>query len=210
MDHSIYMNNRYDLFKIDQTYLIGFRFFIPKTICKSCFIQLINKEFLLSKIKNEISDYDNGFNSSFFSPKKDLNLLRKKRNRKEKKIKNSEKKETKEKNKEKNKLDQDSALKSIQISPIVIPLSNNDTPKKKPKRKKLGKFGIKRRKRKIVLKPNMNKNLNENVFCDITNNRIIINKKILKDINININEEKQVIIVAQKKKRKKKTRKKYS
>ena len=37
----------------------------------------------------------------------------------------------------------------------------------------------------------MNKNLNENVFCDITNNRIIINKKILKDINININEEKQ-------------------
>jgi len=191
MDHSIYMNNRYDLFKIDQTYLIGFRFFIPKTICKSCFIQLINKEFLLSKIKNEISDYDNGFNSSFFSPKKDLNLLRKKRNRKEKKIKNSEKKETKEKNKEKNKLDEDSALKSIQISPIVIPLSNNDTPKKKPKRKKLGKFGIKRRKRKIVLKPNMNKNLNENVFCDITNNRIIINKKILKDINININEEKK-------------------
>ena len=190
MDHSIYMNNRYDLFKIDQTYLIGFRFFIPKTICKSCFIQLINKEFLLSKIKNEISDYDNGFNSNFFSPKKDLNLLRKKRNRKEKKIKNSEKKETKEKNKEKNnKLDEDSALKSIQISPIVIPLSNNDTPKKNPKRKKLGKFGIKRRKRKIVLKPNINENLNENVICDITNNRIIINKKILKDIIIN--EEKQ-------------------
>jgi len=190
MDHSIYMNNRYDLFKIDQTYLIGFRFFIPKTICKSCFIQLINKEFLLSKIKNEISDYDNGFNSNLFSPKKDVNLLRKKRNRKEKKIKNSGKKEIKEKNKEKNnKLDEDSALKSIQISPIVIPLSNNDTPKKKPKRKKLGKFGIKRRKRKIVLKNNINKNLNENVICDITNNRIIINKKILKDLNIN--EEKQ-------------------
>ena len=186
MDHSIYMNNRYDLFKIDQTYLIGFRFFIPKTICKSCFIQLINKEFLLSKIKNEISDYDNGFNSSLISPKKDLILLRKKRNRKEKLIKNSEKKEIKEKN---NKLEEDSALKSIQISPIVIPLSNNDTPKKKPKRKKLGKFGIKRRKRKIVLKNNINKKLNENVICDIINNRIIINKKILKDLNIN--EEKQ-------------------
>ena len=125
-----YMNNRYDLFKIDQTYLIGFRFFIPKTICKSCFIQLINKEFLLSKMKNEISDYDNGFNSSVISPKKNLNLLRKKRTRKEKKIKNSEKNEN-----EKeiiNQLEEEPALKSIQISPIVIPLSNNDTPKKKP------------------------------------------------------------------------------
>ena len=188
LDHMTYMNNRYDLFKIDQTYLIGFRFFIPKTICKSCFIQLINKEFLLSKMKNEISDYDSGFNSSVISPKKNLNLLRKKRTRKEKKIKNSEKKEN-----EKeliNQLEEDSALKSIQISPIVIPLSNNDTPKKKPKRKKIRNFGIRRRRKKIIIKNTIkiNKTYNENVIYDIANNIIIINKKILNNNN-EINEE---------------------
>ena len=32
MNHSIYMNSRYELFKIDHTYLIGFHFLIPKTI----------------------------------------------------------------------------------------------------------------------------------------------------------------------------------
>ena len=184
MNHMIYKNNRYDLSKIDQSYLIGFRFFIPKTICKSCFIQLINKEFLVSEIKNEISDYDNGFNSSLISPKKDLNLLRKKRNRKEKKIKNSEKKDIKENNKEIiNKLEEEPALKSIQISPIVIPLSNNDTPIKKPKRKKIRKFGIKRRKKRIFIKKN--KTYNENVIYDIETNTIIINKKILENLEIN-------------------------
>jgi len=82
MNHTIYMNNRYDLFKIDQSYFIGFHFRIPKTICKSCFIQLINKEFLLSKLKNEISDYDESVNRGLTSPNKVTNLLKNKRKRK--------------------------------------------------------------------------------------------------------------------------------
>ena len=186
VNHLIYMNNRYDLFKIDNSYLIGFHFFIPKTICKSCFIQLINKDFLLSKLKNEISDKDESNYSNPTSPKKKLNLLRKKKKRKENNIKN-------EKKKEKNedimyKIEEESALKSIQISPIVIPLSNNVSPIKKLKKRRIRRFGIKKRK-KINIKKNTKKIiLNDNVIYDSENNIIIINKKILN--NLNLSEDK--------------------
>ena len=185
MDHSIYMNNRYDLFKIDHTYLIGFHFLIPKTICKSCFIQLINKKFLISEMKNEITDYDKGIYDKIVSPKKNLNLLKKKRKRKENNL-NSEKKE---KNKDNfDSFSEEKAIKSIQISPIVIPLSKNETPKKKIKRKRIGKFGIKKKKKRNI-KINIKK-YNENVIYDKTNNALIINKKNLK--NLELNEENEV------------------
>ena len=187
MNHSIYMNNRYELFKIDHTYLIGFHFLIPKTICKSCFIQLINKKFLLSEMKNEITDYDKGVYEEINTPKKSLNLLKKKRKRKENLIIS----EKKEKNKDKdllNSFHEEKAIKSIQISPIVIPLSRTETPKKKPKRKRIGKFGIKRRQKRNN-KINIKK-YNENVNYDRFNNTLIINKKILK--NLDIKEEKEV------------------
>ena len=187
MNHSIYMNNRYELFKIDHTYLIGFHFLIPKTICKSCFIQLINKKFLLSEMKNEITDYDKGVYEEINTPKKSLNLLKKKRKRKENLIIS----EKKEKNKDKdliNSFHEEKAIKSIQISPIVIPLSRTETPKKKPKRKRIGKFGIKKRqKRKNKIKI---KKYNENVNYDRFNNTLIINKKILK--NLDMKEENEV------------------
>ena len=147
-NHRIYMNNRYDLFKIDHTYYIGFHFLIPKTICKACFIQLINKEFLLSKLKNEISDYDGDNYLKLISPKKNDSLLRQKKRRKEKKIKANEKKEKKDEKENNNKDEIESALKSIQISPIVIPLSNNDTPIKKIKRRKIIKFGMRKTSKK--------------------------------------------------------------
>ena len=207
MDHSIYMNNRYDLFKIDHTYLIGFHFLIPKTICKSCFIQLINKKFLISEMKNEITDYDKGIYDKIVSPKKNLNLLKKKRKRKENNL-NSEKKE---KNKDNfDSFSEEKAIKSIQISPIVIPLSKNETPKKKIKRKRIGKFGIKKKKKRNI-KINIKK-YNENVIYDKTNNALIINKKNLKNlelieenevksgnldsikININIKEKEKIFI----------------
>jgi len=187
MNHSIYMNNRYELFKIDHTYLIGFHFLIPKTICKSCFIQLINKKFLLSEMKNEITDYDKGVYEEINTPKKSLNLLKKKRKRKENLIIS----EKKEKNKDKdliNSFNEEKAIKSIQISPIVIPLSRTETPKKKPKRKRIGKFGIKRRQKRNN-KINIKK-YNENVNYDKFNNTLIINKKILK--NLDMKEEKEV------------------
>ena len=187
MNHSIYMNNRYELFKIDHTYLIGFHFLIPKTICKSCFIQLINKKFLLSEMKNEITDYDKGVYEEINTPKKSLNLLKKKRKRKENLIIS----EKKEKNKDKdliNSFHEEKAIKSIQISPIVIPLSRTETPKKKPKRKRIGKFGIKRRQKRNN-KINIKK-YNENVNYDRFNNTLIINKKILK--NLDMKEEKEI------------------
>ena len=190
MNHTIYMNNRYDLLKIDNSYLIGFHFLIPKTICKSCFIQLINKEFLLSKLKNEISDYDEDIHISINSPKKNINLLKKKKKRKE--IKNSDKKEKKEKKINIiNTIEKESSLQSIQISPIVIPLSNNDTPIKKAKKRRIIKYGIKRRKKRNIKKNN--KKLNENVIFDLENNTIIINKKILNNLELKEKEKKEEI-----------------
>lgn len=186
-NHRIYMNNRYDLFKIDHTYYIGFHFLIPKTICKACFIQLINKEFLLSKLKNEISDYDGDNYLKLISPKKNDSLLRQKKRRKEKKIKANEKKEKKDEKENNNKDEIESALKSIQISPIVIPLSNNDTPIKKIKRRKIIKFGMRKRRKKDNKKKN--KILNDDVIYDLKNNTIIINKKILENFNLNESQD---------------------
>ena len=61
---------------------------------------------------------------------------------------NQRMKEKKEKNKDIiDSFSEEKAIKSIQISPIVIPLSKNETPKKKIKRKRIGKFGIKKKKK---------------------------------------------------------------
>ena len=184
MNHIIYMNNRYDLSKIDQTYYIGFHFRIPKAICKSCFIQLINKEFLLSKLKNEISDYDESSNRGLTSPKKNTNLLKNKRKRQRKiiKIKTQEKENI---NNEKDKNDEiEQALKSIQITPIVIPISNNGTPKKIVKRRNVRIFGKKRRKKLNKIKKHK---YNGNVIYDEINNTLIIKKNILENYEENKN-----------------------
>lgn len=168
MNHTIYMNNIYDLFEIDHTYFIGFHFLIPKTICKSCFIQLINKEYLLSRLKNEISDFDQRSDCVEISPKKNINLLQKKRKRNEGK-KNSEKKNKEPINDNE---EGESSIKSIQISPIIIPLSNKHTPKKKTKDKKnISKYCKIRKKR--------NNKYNKNVVYDIENNLLIINKNVM-------------------------------
>ena len=58
MNHFIYMNNKYDLFKINQSFYNGWKFSIPKTLCKCCFLQIINMEFLIFNIKNIICDYN--------------------------------------------------------------------------------------------------------------------------------------------------------
>ena len=200
VDHTIYVNNRYDLLKIDHNYFIGFHFLIPKTLCKSCFIQLINKEFLLSKLKNEISDTDGDNNSNISSPKKSNSLLNKKRKIKKKNIenKNSEEKEKIENNKTKK---EKTDLKSIQITPIIIPISNPGTPKKKLKKGNIGKF-TKKKIKKNDTKRTKNIEYNDNVIYDEMNNILIISKKIsfekindsLEDDNIEeINIEKNYI-----------------
>ena len=58
LDHQIYIENRYDLDKCDTNYLSGWKFFIPKTVCRGCFLQIINMEHLFGNLKNIFSDVD--------------------------------------------------------------------------------------------------------------------------------------------------------
>ena len=196
-NHTIYMNNRYDLLKIDNTYFIGFHFLIPKTICKSCFIQLINKEFLLSKLKTEISDIDEDATPRMPSPKKNNILLQKKRNIKRKKPENNSEEKNKNEKNENQKIQSD--LKSIQISPIIIPKSNPDTPKKKIRRRNLMRFTRRkiRRKNNKINNKIINK-YNNNVIYDETNHILIISKKINpEEKRSDSPEKKQIDIVVE-------------
>ena len=58
LDQQIYIENRYDLDKCDTNYLNGWKFFIPKTVCRGCFLQIINMEHLFGQLKNIFSDVD--------------------------------------------------------------------------------------------------------------------------------------------------------
>ena len=56
LDNNIYLKNRYDLEKSNLNYLIGWKFYIPKTVCRSCFLKIINMEDLFSNLKNIFID----------------------------------------------------------------------------------------------------------------------------------------------------------
>ena len=58
LDNQIYINNKYDLDKCTTNYLVGWKFFIPKTMCKACFLQMINMEHLFGNLKTIFSDVD--------------------------------------------------------------------------------------------------------------------------------------------------------
>ena len=58
MDYQIYIENKYDLDKYNTRYLIGWKFFIPKTVCKACFLEIINTEHLFGNLKNIFCDVD--------------------------------------------------------------------------------------------------------------------------------------------------------
>ena len=58
LDSQIYTDNKYDLDKCDTNYLTGWKFFIPKTMCKACFLQMINMEHLFGNLKTIFSDVD--------------------------------------------------------------------------------------------------------------------------------------------------------
>ena len=59
LDTQIYTENKYDLDKCDDTnYLNGWKFFIPKTMCRGCFLQMINMEHLFGNLKTIFSDVD--------------------------------------------------------------------------------------------------------------------------------------------------------
>ena len=58
LDNQIYIENRYELDKCDTNYLNGWKFFIPKTVCRACFLQIINTEHLFGNLKTIFSDID--------------------------------------------------------------------------------------------------------------------------------------------------------
>lgn len=76
MDEIICKENKEDFFKANISFLNSWRFFIPKTICKGCFMEIINQKNLISNIKNIFSDIEkdslcrtNYRNYALFSPR---------------------------------------------------------------------------------------------------------------------------------------------
>ena len=67
LDNQIYIENRYDLDKCYANYLNGWRFFIPKTVCRACFLQIINMEHLFGNLKTIFSDIDSHIPSKSLS-----------------------------------------------------------------------------------------------------------------------------------------------
>ena len=58
LDNQIYIENKYDLEKCDANYINGWKFFIPKTVCRGCFLQIINTEHLFGNLKTIFTDVD--------------------------------------------------------------------------------------------------------------------------------------------------------
>ena len=76
INESIYKENKDNFLKANTFFLKGWNFFIPKTICKGCFMEIINMKNLLSNIKSIFSDTEkdtlcktNYRNYSLFSPR---------------------------------------------------------------------------------------------------------------------------------------------
>ena len=169
MNHSVYMNNYYDLFKVNQSFYNGWKFTFEKTLCKSCFIRLINMEYLISNLKNIICDYDEIPISAPQVQNKVCNFL----NNKRKRIISKNKRKKPIISKENTNIEEKIADNNSQITPIVIPIYENEKIKKKKansnnafKKRKLKNF--KKRKKSIY---------NKNVFYDKNNNTLIIYKK---------------------------------
>ena len=74
IDNQIYTENKYDLDKCNTNYLNGWKFFIPKTMCKGCFLQMINMEHLFGNLKTIFSDVDvSSFRRNFRRNRSHLN-----------------------------------------------------------------------------------------------------------------------------------------
>ena len=184
MNHLLYMKNKYELSKINQSFYSGWKFSIPKTICKACFIQIINTEFLINNIKNIICDYDETNISNSSSQKKVPTLINNKRKRV---ISKNKRKQISIK---KDNIYLEDKINDItsQFTPIVISISENEKIKKKKRRSTSTVF--KRRKQKNV-KKNIKKRYNENIIYDDKNSLLIINKRGIG--NYQIDEDSSII-----------------
>ena len=75
-DEDILKNNKENFMNANTSFINGWRFFIPKTICKGCFMEIINTKYLICNIKNIFSDVErdslcrtNYRNYALFSPR---------------------------------------------------------------------------------------------------------------------------------------------
>ena len=66
IEHSNFIDNKYDLSKCDNNFLNGWKFFIPKTMCKSCFLQIVNMKHLFGNLKTIFCDVDQNLLSKSF------------------------------------------------------------------------------------------------------------------------------------------------
>ena len=76
IDEDTLKANKENFLNSNISFLNGWRFFIPKTICKGCFMEIINMKYLITKIKNIFSDIErdslcrtNYRNYALFSPR---------------------------------------------------------------------------------------------------------------------------------------------
>ena len=58
INHQNFVNNKYDLEKCNSNYLINWKFFIPKVMCRICFMEVINMNNLFGNLKTIFSDID--------------------------------------------------------------------------------------------------------------------------------------------------------
>ena len=92
VDHSIYINNKYDLEKCDNSYLINWKFFISKSICKYCFMEIINMKMLFGNLKTIFCDVEKETYLKEIQSKKKGHRYKKQNNKNKKKIKTQKKK----------------------------------------------------------------------------------------------------------------------
>ena len=161
LDKTIYEQNKQQFLSISHNFLNCWNFFIPKTICKSCFMQLINQKDILYELKNIFTDTD--INSSCKTNYQNYVKF----SRSFRKAFSIGPKQGKINNEKTNNMNE-----SINLETIVLSSSdtteNNKTLKKKLKEKR---------------KPN------KEVKYDKINQIIYINKTILSDNNNTINDE---------------------
>ena len=165
-DKVTYLENKSDILKCGNSFLNGWRFFIPKTMCKPCFMRIINMKSLVSHIKTIFSDTDkdsqcktNYRNYALFSPRfrNAFSLTKRIPNRK--------------------------ALKNAKRNRRII-IENNTPVFKTPEPKNKSQI--------IIIKDDIQdqnspviieRNYNPNIEFDVNQNILTINKKILGDIN---------------------------
>lgn len=180
IDKKICNKNKEQFFSVSQNFINSWRFFIPKTVCKGCFMQLINKKDLIYDIKKIFSDtdMDSSCKTNYRNYAKFSKLFRK-----EFRI---------EVKKNKNKKDKSLELICIKKKPKIetIEISDSET------------IDINT---SINNKSYENFKSNPFVEYDSINNIIIISKSIFNDTNNNKNDNKKEYILQNNKKEKQNT-----